>query len=256
MSEFFIKQAMMEAIDLQKRNQLDDAKSIYKKVIQQDANNSDAFHLLSLIDLVQGDLVAAKENISKAISLQSEIAIYHSNYGNILYHSNDLEYAIKEHKKAIKLDKKLFQSLYSLGIIYAHLKNYPKAVEYYKKALAIDNDSSEAHNNIANVYNQINPNEAEYHYMRVIELSNDDPIPYINISNYYLKNVKYKKCVKTLEDALEKNIKAKELYNNLGIAYLATKDNAKSKEMFKLALNIDKNYQPAIDNLKNVENLA
>ncbi len=256
MSEFFVKQAMMEAIDLQKRNQLDDAKAIYKKVVQQDSKNADAFHLLSLIDLVQGDLNSAKENISNAIDLQPDIAIYHSNFGNILYHSNDLEFALKEHKKAIKLDKKIFQSFYSLGIIYAHLKNYEKSIESYKKAIDINKDSSEAHNNLANVYNVVNPKEAEYHYERVVELSNSDPIPYINISNYYLKNVKYKKCVETLEQALDKKIEAKELYNNLGIAYLATKNNEKSKEMFKLALKIDNAYKPALDNLKNLEGVS
>ena len=36
MSEFLIDQAMREAIDLQNRNQLDDAKTIYKKIIVHD----------------------------------------------------------------------------------------------------------------------------------------------------------------------------------------------------------------------------
>ena len=35
----------------------------------------------------------------KAIDLQPNIAVYHSNYGNILYHSNNLELAIQQHKK-------------------------------------------------------------------------------------------------------------------------------------------------------------
>jgi Tfp pilus assembly protein PilF len=54
MAEFLIDQAMKEAIDLQNRNQLDDAKSIYNKILAHDKNNSDAYHLLSLIYLVGG----------------------------------------------------------------------------------------------------------------------------------------------------------------------------------------------------------
>ena len=99
--------------------------------------NSDAYHLLSLINLVEGELDEAKKNIVKAIDLQPNIAVYHSNYGNILYHSNNLEFAIQEHKRAIKLDKKNFQSFYGLGVIYSHLKNYQFAEENYKKALVI-----------------------------------------------------------------------------------------------------------------------
>ena len=255
MAEFFIDQAMREAIDLQSRNQFDEAKSIYNKIIEHDDKNSDAYHLLSLIDLVHNKLDEAKSNIIKAIDLQPDISVYHSNYGNILYQSNNLEYSIQEHKKAIKLDKKNFQSFYSLGVIYSHLKNYEKSIEFYKKALKLDDESSVAHNNLANVYNIINPNEAENHYLKVIDLTPNDPIPYINISNHYLKNTKYKKCVEILEKALSESIEAKELYNNLGIAYLATKENAKSKSMFERAIKLDSNYKPALDNLKNLNNI-
>ena len=143
--------------------------------------------------------------------MQPDIAVYHSNYGNILYHSNNLEFAIQEHKRAIKLDKKNFQSFYGLGVIYSHLKNYQFAEENYLKALSIDSESSVAHNNLANIYNQINPKKAE--------------------------------------------IKTKELLNNLGIAYLATKQNDKSKAMFEAALQIDPEYKPAKDNLENIKNI-
>ena len=256
MAEFLIDQALKEAIDLHTRNQFDEAKSIYNKIIQHDDKNSDAYHLISLINLIEGNLDDARKNIVKAIDLSPDIAVYHSNYGNILYHSNNLEFAIQEHKRAIKLDKKNFQSFYGLGVIYSHLKNDLKAAENYKKALSINNDSSEAHNNLANLYNRIDPNKAEQHYLKVLELSPDDPMPYINISNYYLKNTKYKKCVETLEKALKKDIKAKELLNNLGIAYLARKENHKSKSMFEEALKIDPEYKPALDNLKILNNMA
>ena len=256
MVEFLIDQALREAIDLHNKNQYDEAKSIYQKIITHDNKNSDAYHLLSLINLVEGNLDDAKKNILSAINLQPEIAVYHSNYGNILYHSNNLEFAIQEHKRAIKLDKKNFQSYYGLGIIYSHLRNFEKAEEYYIKALSIDNESSVAHNNLANLYNQINPNKAENHYLKVLELQPDDPMPYINISNYYLKNTKYKKCVETLEDAVTKNIKTKELLNNLGIAYLAIKQNEKSKKMFEDALKIDQEYKPSHDNLENLKNIS
>ena len=255
MIEFLVDQALREAIDLQNRNQLDEAKSIYKKIIDHDDKNSDAYHLLSLIHLVEGKLDDARDNIVAAINLQPEIAVYHSNYGNILYHSNNLEFAIQEHKRAIKLDKKNFQSFYGLGVIYSHLNNYQKSEEYYLKALSIDSESSVAHNNLANIYNKINPKKAEPHYLKVLDSRPHDPMPYINISNYYLKNTQYKKCVDVLEKAIEKEIKTKELYNNLGIAYLATKQNDKSKAMFEAALQIDPEYTPAKDNLENIKNI-
>ena len=61
MVEFLIDQALKEAIDLHNRNQLDDAKSLYNKIIQHDKDNSDAHHLLSLINLVEGKLDEARK---------------------------------------------------------------------------------------------------------------------------------------------------------------------------------------------------
>ena len=77
MVEFLIDQALKEAIDLHNRNQLDDAKSLYIKIIEHDKDNSDAYHLLSLINLVEGKLDDANANIVKAIELQPNVAVYH-----------------------------------------------------------------------------------------------------------------------------------------------------------------------------------
>ena len=52
----------------------------------------------------------------------------------------------------------------------------------------------------------------------------------------------------------KKDIKVKELYNNLGIAYYATKENIKAKTMFEHAIKIDPDYAHASDNLKNMQN--
>ena len=73
MVEFLIDQALKEAIDLHNRNQLDDAKSLYNKIIEHDKENSDAYHLLSLINLVEGKLDEAKQNIVSINMIKTRI---------------------------------------------------------------------------------------------------------------------------------------------------------------------------------------
>ena len=46
MSDFLIKQAFAEAMDLQKSNQLDKAKEIYKKILKVDESEPNAHHLI------------------------------------------------------------------------------------------------------------------------------------------------------------------------------------------------------------------
>ena len=89
MVEFLIDQALREAIDLHNRNQLDDAKSLYNKIIEHDKSNSDAYHLLSLINLVEGKFDEANKNIVKAYSCDYTIKRknqYSSNNSTPAYH--------------------------------------------------------------------------------------------------------------------------------------------------------------------------
>ena len=68
MTEFFVEQALKEAIDLHQRNQLDDAKSIYTKIINHDKDNSDAYHLLSLIYLVENKWMMQEDILSMRLN--------------------------------------------------------------------------------------------------------------------------------------------------------------------------------------------
>ena len=46
----------------------------------------------------KNNLDDARRHIINAIELQPDVSVYHSNYGNILYQSNNLEFAIQEHR--------------------------------------------------------------------------------------------------------------------------------------------------------------
>ena len=55
----------------------------------------------------QGNLPQASKMIQKALELESDNAIYHFNYGNILQDLGHIEDAIKEYKKALELNANL-----------------------------------------------------------------------------------------------------------------------------------------------------
>ena len=60
------------------------------------------------------------------------------------------------------------------------------------------------------------------------------------------------KLSRKIEEVFDKEIKFKELKNNLGITYYATKDNVRFKKIFKYSIETDSRYNHAIDNLKNI----
>ena len=249
MSKFIIKQAFAEAIDLHKKNQLDDAKQIYKKILSVDESDANANHLISLIYLVERNYQDALKHIELAIIKEPNQAIFHSNYGGLLQTIGRIDDAIKSYKKSLKIDKKCFQSLYSLGIIYTDKKEYKKAKDFYIKAINVNEKSAEAHNNLANLYNFLNDDKAEQHYLKTIQLQPQEIYPRLNLSNHYIRLLKFKKAKEVLDELIRADLVSKEVYNNQGIVFKGLDDNSRAEEMFKKALEIDPSFTLAQKNL-------
>jgi Tfp pilus assembly protein PilF len=249
MSDFLIKQAFAEAMDLQKNNQLDKAKEIYRKILKVDESEPNAHHLISLIFMAEGNFSEAKKHIEIAIDKAPDQAVFLSNYGSLLHTMGDNQAAIKNIKKSLKADKKLLQSYYSLGIIYTDLNEVDKAIENYNKALEIDNNSSAVHNNLANIFSNTNNPEAEYHYKKLIELVPQEIYPRLNMSNYLIKNSKFKDALIHLNELLDMGLESKEVFNSLGVTYKGLDDDEKAKEMFNKALKLDPNFDLAKKNI-------
>ena len=252
MSKFIIRQAFAEAMDLQKRNQFNDAKKIYKKILKTDSSEPNANHLISLIYMAEMDFSKAKEYIEKAILKAPEQAIFHSNYGALLHSMGDIQASIKAYKQSLKIDKKLFQSHYALGIVYTDKQEFDKAIESYNKALEINKDSSETHNNLANLFNSLNNPEAEYHYQKTIDLGSQEIYPRLNMANYLIKKSKFKEAEKHLTDLIDLDLTSPEVFNSLGVIYKGLEQDSKAAEMFKKALTLDPKF---ILSQKNLDSL-
>ena len=70
---------MNKAIDLQKHGKLEEAVSIYLKILDIQPSNAAAMHLLGLVFHSQGKFKDAVECIGKAIIQSPDIADFHSN---------------------------------------------------------------------------------------------------------------------------------------------------------------------------------
>lgn len=249
MSKFFIKQAFAEAIDLQKNQRFKEAKELYEKILKHNSSDANALHLISLIYMAEGNFNEAKKNIELAIKEAPEQAIFHSNHGALLHSMGNNTSAISALKKSIKIDKKLFQSYYSLGVVYSEINDYEKAVESYQKALELNKESSATHNNLANIFSNTNNPEAEYHYKKLIELVPNEVYPRLNMANYLIKKSRFKDSIKILNELVDLDIATKEVFNSLGVSYRGLDDVNNAKKMFEKAIEIDKDFELAKENL-------
>ena len=253
MSKFLVRQAFAEAMDLHKQNRFEEAKELYNKILTVDDSEPNAHHLISLIFMAEGDFESAKMHIEKAIKKAPDQAIFHSNYGSLLHSMGENQLAVNAIKKSLKIDKKLFQSYYSLGIIYTDMFNFEKAIANYMAAIEIDNNSSAAHNNLANLFNNMDNHEAEYHYIKTIELVPDEIYPRLNTANYFIKNGKFNESIKYLSELVDMGLESKEVFNSFGVAYKGLEDNKNAKNMFNKSLEIDAGFLLAQKNLDSIK---
>ena len=249
MSKFLIKQAFAEAMDLHRQNRFEEAKAIYNKILTVNESEPNAHHLISLIFMAEGDFENSKKHIEIAIDKAPNQAVFHSNYGSLLHSMGEYQLAVNAIKTSLKLDKKLFQSYYSLGIIYTDMQDHDKAVENYIKALEINDKSSEAHNNLANLFSSLNNPEAEYHYQKTIELVPNGIYPRLNFSNYLIKHNRFSESQKHLNELVEMGMESKEIYNSLGVSYKGLNDDENASKMFRKSLEIDPEFALAQKNL-------
>ena len=253
MSKFLIKQAFAEAMDLHKQNRFEEAKVIYNKILTVNESEPNAHHLISLVFMAEGDFENAKKHIEIAIDKAPNQAVFHSNYGSLLHSMGEHQLAINAIKASLKLDKKLFQSYYSLGIVYTDMQEHEKAVENYIKALELNSESSEAHNNLANLFSNLDNSEAEYHYKKTVELVPNEIYPRLNMANYFIKIGRFSESIKCLNELIDMGLESKEVFNSLGVSHKGIEDSQTAKLMFGKALELDPNFLLAQKNLDSIE---
>ena len=172
-----------------------DAIYLYKKAIEKDPKNANAYLKLYEIYELKGEDSLAAELIKKAhkeLPKNEEISkvfFYLNKSTDAKKDELALNYLKKsEWAKAIKMyeqiEPKTSQVYVAIANCYKYLKNYNKAVENYKKALELDGTQSDTYYSLALVYlEQKSPKLAQSMLLKAIEL---DPrnVKAIKLSNY------------------------------------------------------------------------
>ncbi len=139
--EISIKEALDLAVKKHNEGKLIEAKNIYEKILAVFPDNSNALHLLGLIEYQQGNYKDAIYKIEKAIKVLPESAIYYGNLGMIYDSLGDYEASERYFEKALQLDphyNKASSAHYNLGIFNVNKMNFREALEHYNSAIQID----------------------------------------------------------------------------------------------------------------------
>jgi tetratricopeptide (TPR) repeat protein len=193
-----------------------EAEGLCRQVLQSFPKNAPALHLLGIIVHQLGNAPAGIELLQQAVAANGDVALYHTNLGEMLRLAGRAKEAVAEGRRAIELDPNHPSALNNLGIAYFDTEDYEAAEQCYRRALALDPNFAEAYSNLGNALRTTKRlDEAVVAYNRAIALR----------PNYA------------------------EAYNNLGTALRDQKKAAESEPVYLKALALKPEDPSTLNNL-------
>jgi tetratricopeptide (TPR) repeat protein len=171
-NNFSPQQALQIGMSQHQSGNLAQAEILYKQVLQNNANQPDALHLLGLISKQKGDLKTAAQLMRKALNFNPNYVEAFVNLGATLQEQAQLDDAADCYRKALALRPNYAEVHSNLGVVLKSQENLHEAATSFVNALAIRPDFSEAFANLDALLKEMaTPDEALIYYRKVLVIS-------------------------------------------------------------------------------------
>jgi len=168
----------------QQSGKLEEAEIIYRSLLKNNPDDSDALHYLGLISYQKKQYSDAIKQIGEAIKINNKVPAFYYNLGNAHKAAGQFDAAIAAFHEAIRLDP-LFSAAYgNLGSALTSRGDLEEAVTSCRRALEIKPDFAEAHHNLGSaLYNLGRLDEAAACYRRAIQAKPDYAEAQLNLGH-------------------------------------------------------------------------
>lgn len=150
-----IEPLIKQAIDYFNNGKLENAEQLLLKVVKIHNTNSDALHILGVINGLQGRPSLAREHLSKAAKLDPNNGFIHFNLAKALVDLGENLKALAHHRKATDLSPAHIESWLGYGKCFADLGMHPDAIKAFKKAIECDPRRLESWYNLGIAQNEM-----------------------------------------------------------------------------------------------------
>jgi predicted O-linked N-acetylglucosamine transferase (SPINDLY family) len=246
-----LRPLLQQGLAFHREGKLDEAKSIYEKILTSNPRYTDALHFLGLIAHSTANYTLAEELIRKAINT-NEVFFFYNSLGNALREQGKKDEAIVSYERALALKPEFPDALNNLGAVYLSKRDRDKAEELYKRALSADPNHADTLVNMGNL------NQAEGHlddaikfYQRAITVRpNFDAL--ISLGNIYgLKNLPYE-ALAYYQEAFKLQPDSPAALSNMGAVFSKLDRYDDAVAFLEKAISIDPHFFHAFDNLGGV----
>ena len=215
------------ALALLQQGKLADAERIIGEFLRRAPNHFGALNLLGMIACQNRDYEWAVQLISKAISINPDVAQPYYNRGVVLQTLRRFEAALASYDKAIALKPDYAEAYSNRGVVLKELRRFEKALASSAKAIALKPDFAEAYYNRANALQELARfDEALVDYNKVIALNANKSIAlrpdfaevHFNRGNALKELERFEEALASWDQAIALKPDFAEAYSNRGNA--------------------------------------
>lgn len=129
------REDLARAAELQRQGKLQEAESIYRKVLTMDPQNVDALRMLATVASEMNQFADAEALLKRCIAIAPDFTRAWSELSRAQLKTEQFEQAMASAKKALSLDPQSAVAFCDLGNTYSKIGNYQHACDQYRKGL-------------------------------------------------------------------------------------------------------------------------
>ena len=244
---------LRKALHLHQAGDTDRAKSLYNKVLTIVPDDADALHLLGLIEHQDGNLLAARQLIDRAILHEPAHPFFYNNLGNVLKDLGLLEDALRSYRQAIVLKADYREAYHNQALIYCNRNDLPNAVDCYEKMLLHFPNDVEIEKKIADLcFEMMDFDKSASYYHRILPKKVMDHSSFFKLAVIATHGDDIDQAIEYYGNALRLNPSMAEAWNNLGLLFKQRDTFKEAARCFKRAIEISPAFHEALHNLGNV----
>lgn len=253
MLETELRTLMERAFESHSAGRLDEACSIYRRVLSEFPNQPSALHLLGAAAIQLGDPKQGEELIQKALPALINDPGVHNNLGNALRNQGKIPEAEKHFRKAIELFPRFAMAHNNLGLALLDQNLVHQAIDCFTRSINIAPDYPDAQFHLGAAFARIGEKkQALAAYNKALNLNPQLTEAWNNLGLLMLENHQGEHAIECFKKAVVLCPDSSLFLTNLGIAYKSMGQLDKALKTQQAALKISPDDPAILNNLGNV----
>ena len=263
MTDNALQRSMQIALEHHQAGRLAEAEAIYRQVLAEYPDHTDALNLLGVLAGQTGHAESAVDLIGRAIAINPAIAQYHGNLGEAYRTLGQLESALASLNRAIELKPDLAEAHLNLGQVLRLLAKasedhnrlgvslhangrLPEATAAFLRAIELSPDHAQAHSNLGVALRDSGrAHEALAAFRRAIHWNPSLARTHVNLGALLLDMGQVEEGMAILRRAIDLQPHLAEAHFNLGIALYRANRLDEALDAYRRALELDSDHAGA-----------